>query len=276
MLVPVHIEMGDGRAVEFSVTAASGGSASFALGIRKSGSSLFSNIAAALATHNNFNVIDIPGTLFEHGYRYHDWNALDRIRSLIWPGNVYVGFRDPPTCLYDDAIFRDARKILLVRDPRDALVSEYFSNAFSHSLPSENAERSIIAEQRAIAQKTPIAEYVLDRARQFDTTFKGYIPLVHDPKLLVIRYEDVIFDKAKWIGIVANHFGWTVSAELAKGILSWADVRPASEDPRAFVRKVAPGDHKEKLSSDVITKLNAQLSPIWQDLGYYLSDEAGK
>lgn len=259
-----------GRTLTFEIDARPAERAWFALGVRKSGSSIFSSIVNALAIFNEVHAVDVPGAMFAHGIRYSEWNGEPRIADVVWRGNLYIGFRDPPTAFFHDPVFRDARKILLVRDPRDALVSEYYSNAFSHSLPAEQTGDTVLEVERQRALRSSVADYVLERVDQLNRTVAAYQHLLGDPNLLVLRYEDVIFDKARWMDQIVAHFGWRVTDEHACRILEWADVRPESEDANAFVRRVAPGDHLEKLSAEVIAGVNAKLSDVWSSLGYVL------
>jgi len=260
--------MGDGKSIGFDVSIESDRPACFALGVRKSGSSLFSNLVGALAEHNARNTVDIPGTMFEHGYRYRDWNKTPVIEDLVWRGNIYIGFRDAPTALYRDPVFQKAKKLLLVRDPRDALVSEYFSNAYSHSLPKDEAENSVIAKERAAALQSDLSDYIMSRVKALDATVHSYSALLKSPTLKVMRYEDVIFEKADWLRDIAAHFDMDAPETLINDILGWADIRPDAEDKTAFVRRVAPGDHKDKLTPDTIRAVEEKLSKVWRDLGY--------
>lgn len=266
-LVPIAMSIGE-RALTFDVSIKRAEQAWFALGVRKSGSSIFSSIVSALAIFNRLHTVDIPGEMFKHAVRYVEWNNHPRIADLLWRGNVYIGFRDPPTAFYADPVFREGKKILMVRDPRDALVSEYFSNAYSHSLPTAADGTTVLERERQRALQSSLEAYVLERVDQLDRTVAGYKHLVGDPNLLVLRYEEVIFDKAAWIAKIVEHFGWKTSEQLVTNILGWADVRPSAEDPKAFVRRVAPGDHLEKLSPDAIAQVNAKLSDVWSGLGY--------
>lgn len=266
-LVPLTVRLND-RTLTFQVDVRKAERAWFALGIRKSGSSIFSSIVNALALFNRVHTVDIPGEMFQHGFRYIDWNGYDRLPDLVWRGNVYIGFRDPPTILYGDPVFQQARKIFLVRDPRDALVSEYYSNAFSHSLPKSGSGTSVIKRERERARLTEIGDYALERVDHLNRTISGYRGLLDDPSVLVLKYEDVVFKKADWIARIASHYGWKVSDQLIDNILSWADVRPDTEDPNAFVRHVAPGDHLQKLSPAMIAQINGRLSSVWDSLGY--------
>jgi hypothetical protein len=268
-LVPIAMQFGE-RTLTFDVSGQRAERAWFALGVRKSGSSIFSSMVNALAMFNELHTVDIPGVMFKQAVRYIEWNNHPRIADLLWRGNVYIGFRDPPTAFYSDPVFREAKKILVVRDPRDALVSEYFSNAFSHSVPTAGDGNSVLEQERRRALQSSVEAYVLERVDQLNRTVAGYKHLVGDPNLLVLRYEEVIFDKAAWIWEIVRHFKWKANEQLVNNILGWADVRPNAEDPKAFVRRVAPGDHLDKLSPAAIAQVNAKLSDVWPSLGYGL------
>ena len=268
MLAPLAFAI-DGRVLRFEVDARRAERAWVALGVRKSGSSVFSSMVAALATANGINTLDVPGRMFDAGVRYLEWNSHARIADLLWRGNAYIGFRDAPTALYDDEVFQEAAKVLLVRDPRDALVSEYFSNAYSHSLPAEPTGTTVVEQERGRALASDLDAYVLDRADHLDRTVAGYRHLIGDPNLLILRYEDVIFDKVEWIARIAAHFGWHADEAFVSAVLDWADVRPEAENPHAFIRRVTPGDHA-RLSPETIGALNGRLSDVWREFGYAL------
>lgn len=240
----------------------------FALSIRKSGSSVFSNIVAAISEASARTVVDLPGKAFQHNIAHRFWNDREALSRMIWPGNVYIGFRDAPTALFGDSVFRQAAKILLVRDPRDVLVSEYFSNAYSHSLPSKEPSSSIIAKERKTAQTLDLESYVMGRVDALNNTISSYRPLIQSKNLTIIRYEDVIFDKASWMRQIAECFDLELSEQLITDIIKWADIRPDTENPSEFIRRVTPGDYLEKLARETIDTLDDRLDPIWWEVGY--------
>jgi hypothetical protein len=266
--VSVTLPMADGNTLAFDVRQKPDLPILFALGVRKSGSSLMNLMLLDLAEANGWPVVLLPDKAFAAGYRYPDWNGNPELFRILRRGNLYAGFRDAPSGLFGRPAFKDAKKILLVRDPRDALVSEYFSSAFSHRLPDERAEGSLIARRREEALAQDVESYVLAQAKQLNRTIDAYRPLIDDPNLRLFRYEDVIFDKPRWIADIAAHFGWEAPADVTAKILAERDIVPAAETPTAFIRKVVPGDHKEKLSAAGLNRLEAILSPTWRRLGY--------
>jgi hypothetical protein len=240
----------------------------FVFGIRKSGSSIMNSMLAVVARFNGLNFVDVAGRLFQEGVDVERWRGDPAIASLLRGGNVYGGFRNAPSLLLDAPELLHGRSILLVRDPRDALVSEYFSNAFSHSVPATGEARAEMLAQRARAQSSDVAAYALRAANSFRVALRQYLPFLALPGLRLYRYEQAILDKRAFLHDVCEHFGWRLSEPQMRGILRWADVIPAEENPHAFVRKVTPGDHREKLPPAVIAELDAFFREEMRALGY--------
>lgn len=231
----------------------------FLFGIRKSGSSMLNDVAEALGEANRYYFVDVAGKLFNSGVPVSRWQADRTISEIIRPGNLYGGFRNFPMGLVDAPYFAPARKLLLVRDPRDALVSEYFSTAYSHSVPSTGEARENMLAERRRALQTGLSEYVLSRVHSFRQTLGEYREFLDD-QWLVVKYEDIIFDKDRLIDGICGQFGWRVEDYSRNIIKSWADVRPVTERPTEFVRRVTPGDHLDKLRPGVIEELNEVLA----------------
>jgi hypothetical protein len=266
------ILLSNGRTISFEITREPGRGAFFILGVRKSGSSVLNAMCTALSRFNNYNYVDVAGIMFNNNLTVASWVNDPVINELLAEGNVYGGFRVMPFAFSKSPIFRNAKKVLLTRDPRDALVSEYFSNAYSHVIPAASGERAEVSRQmtelRQKALQTNIEDSVLSMAPNLNRTILGYSSVYKDAATLVLKYENVILDKRRLIGSICTHFGWNATEQLTTNILGWADVVPAKEDQMAFVRKVVPGDHKEKLSKKTISRLNRILKPAMELLGY--------
>ena len=99
-------------------------------------------------------------------------------------------------------------------------------------------------------------------------TMLEYAPIMELADTAVLKYEDYILDKRALIGAITCAFGWTINEAQTSQILSWADVRPERENPTAFVRRVTPGDHREKLKPQTIAKLDKTLRPAMELFGY--------
>lgn len=266
------ITMPSGERLVFGVADGATAPPLFCLGVRKSGSTMLFKLIAFLARRNGMNVVDIPGTMFRAGYTVRDWRDLD-LTSLIRPGNIYTGFRAFPTKLAATDAFRSSRKLFLYRDPRDALVSQFFSDAYSHGLPSTNTETGAAGAQaflrkREAARELGLERFVEQMAGPMARTLQAYAPLLSDPLCLSLRYEDVILRKRELIEKILAHFGWSCTDADRDSILSQLDVVPKVEVERSFVRRVVPGDHREKLSAEAIARLDSVLAPVLSRFGY--------
>lgn len=240
----------------------------FVLGVRKSGSSILNSMVHALADMNGRNFIDVAGKLFDAGVPVGEWQTDKALADILAPGNVYGGFRNAPRGFFGSPLFESGFKILLVRDPRDALVSEYFSNAYSHSLPQEGELRDGMLALRQSALQSSIEDYVAQMARSLKRVLREYMRVAKDPSCRLYRYEEVIFDKGALLEDVCRHFGWSISEAQKAAILGWADVRPSEERPTEFVRRVTPGDHRGKLSPSMIAKLDDMFAVEMKHFGY--------
>jgi hypothetical protein len=268
----VTVVLESGQQVPFQVDKDLGGPAYFVLGIRKCGSSLFNKLAKDLASMNNRRYVNVAGRYFTKNIAPKDWIKDPANCDILYGGNVYGGFRLMPAAFASASLYREGKKLLMVRDPRDAIVSEYFSNAYSHSIPQRTQEAAPITEllekRRREALDTSIDEYVVERGRSLLSAYLGYVNQLDSASMRVVKYEDYIFKKPDLIRLIASDFDMHVDDAQIATIMAWADIRPEKETPTAFVRRVTPGDHREKLRPETIAKLNTIMKPAMDAFGY--------
>lgn len=271
-MTPITLRLAMGRELTFEINEAGAGPAYFALGIRKSGTTLLNRVCRILAQLNGFTVLDVGEQLFFANVSASHWQDDPALGELLHPGNVYGGFRDAPRAFQGSRIFRTGLKVIIVRDPRDALVSEFFSSAYSHPIPEESGATGDVAHMlvalRQQAIGTGIDAFVLERASSIVRTIMEYGAVMQMPNTLVLRYEDVALDKRQLINAITKHFGWVAPETAVQEIISTVDIRPATEDPHSFIRQVTPGDHRRKLARTTIVRLNQLLWPAMNLLGY--------
>jgi Sulfotransferase domain len=271
-MAEIEIRLAIGRHSRFEIDIGLDGPAFFVLSARKCGSTLINNIAEALAKANRLRYVAVADQFFAENVRVTDYRRDPALLDLLRPGNVYGGFRDMPLAFLESELFLTSPKLLFVRDPRDALVSEFFSLAYSHPIPPPSAEGDDVTQlmqgQRAATLLAGIDASVIERGRMLAGTMLQYAPIVGLPSTVVLKYEDYIFRKGDLISLIARWFGWYVDDQLTRLILEWADVRPQREDPAAFIRRVTPGDHREKLRPATINTINATLRPAMELFGY--------
>lgn len=191
--------------------------------------------------------------------------------AFVPHGYVYGGFRAIPPRISIPHWAR-GNSVLLVRDPRDILVSLYFSEAFSHAVPPAGADRRAVRKfhaRRSRARSMPIDAYVLQRAIPVARHFTRLINMCEGVgDITIYRYEDVIFEKQSWVRDMTGRLGMPIAPEQIATIAERVDVRPKGEDPGKHVRKVLPGDHREKLRNATIGELDQVLGNILMRYGY--------
>jgi len=232
---------------------------------------MLNEIVAGLARANNRHFIDLGTALFEASVPEDEYRHDPGLASAIRPGNAYGGFRLMPSVLTWNDLFVTGPKVLMVRDPRDMLVSRYFSDGWSHRMPQVDDPDGLTGQmerQRAQAREGTIDDFVLRRAGYVADALMGYLPLLSSSTTVVLTYEDYVFDKRALIARVADHYDWVAPPATIDHILSRVDVFPETAEPGAHIRQVHPGDHRSQLRADTVQRLNEVLAEVMAPYGY--------
>lgn len=235
----------------------------------KSGSVLLDNIMRALCEMSGLTHVSIMDQMFKIGLPA---DMVPQAASDIFApkGYCYGGFRAFPR--FDIPILKQSRSILLVRDPRDMLVSHYYSVRDSHVLPSNELKSAKIdmQSQREFARSVVIDKYVRSYpAKHFSRVLEDYRTLLisrHDVK--IYRYEDVIYNKTAWIADMVKYFGWEIPMSKSEEIGKMHDHIPSEEKSNQHIRQVHPGNYREKLKPETISWLNEYFEDDLRAFGY--------
>lgn len=235
-----------------------------AFSVAKAGSTLLFEMLRALSQTVGSAYFEPEAALFAAGR-----DPLDRPVEVGFEypatGYCFGGYRQFPA--HAIPLLEHAPTVLLVRDPRDLIVSLYFSLVGSHVLPADDAEgRNAMREVRAWASKLTLSEFLWSGILQYTRMFEGYVANRFHGRanVKVYRYEDVIYRKAEFLRDVADWFGWRPSPEAVASIAHHADIRPATEQGGAHVRQIHPGNYKAHM-----TPLEAR--QVANDLREYMS-----
>lgn len=183
-------------------------------------------------------------------------------------GYAYLGFRAflgfEPT--FD---FATVKKLLLVRDPRDMLVSLYFSIKYSHSIPKSQGSASRgLQSQREYAAEVDIDEFVIERAPYYRGLFAQFRSKLPETLLKTYRYEDVIFDKPRWLADMVEFLELPLEADQVSAIAARHDILPDQEKPSDHIRQVTPGNYRKHLTEQTIAQLGDMLGKTLDANGY--------
>lgn len=246
--------------------------ACFAFSIHKGGSTLMYNMIRDVCAEANIPAISFPDLFFQEGIFDHEWCNDRQLLEYVVPGRIYYGFRYLPEVLRDPAVqVRRRKSVLLVRDPRDALVSQYYSFGRpdkSHHPPDRNLEQwqSMIK----LGEQSNIDDYVLTSAHLLRDRLIVYKDHLLSDNLLLRRYEQIYYDKQRFVRDIFGHFQLAVDETIFSRVATRHDIRPTEENPANHIRQGTPGDHRRKLRPETIAKLNDQFRDVCQWYGYDL------
>jgi hypothetical protein len=232
----------------------------------KAGSTMLTGILKALSAAAGVTFVTIPGELFHRGI---DLRAVDLEVDYGDKGYCFAGYRFFPESPMP--LIASAPTVLLVRDPRDAVVSLYYSARDSHVVPdAEGAVRERLLARRENARRTPIDQWAIENHGAVVEAMTGFVAQGFHvrPNVAIYRYEDIIFEKRAWIDDMLAWYGWEVPDAVVAEVVRTFDVIPRKADPGKHIRQVHPGNHRAELKPATVERLNAGFEHLLRIFGY--------
>lgn len=203
--------------------------------------------------------------IVKRGQRFKDFQAWRTSHVIVLNVNADVETMK--------AVPTSARAFHLVRDPRDALVSEYFSRKFSHGVHNQWH-----VELRRFLHDHSLEEgliYLMDQHIYF-MQMEGWV-LHGKPHILDVKYEDLLEDEIGGFARILNHLGVGVSDRLLGRIVRKCSFESLSggrkrgaEDKTKHFRKGVAGDWKNHMPPDgrVYKMFVERFGDLMKRLGY--------
>lgn len=258
----VELVSKQGKSYQVEVPPASTGlSDCYFFSYHKSGSTLMDNMISEYCSALKAPCFSLFDAAFNKGIPT-DEVCADAQVCFVEKSRVYQGFRHYPSF---DLSLSEAQIFLLVRDPRDMLVSMYYSVLKSHVIPAENKN---FLKNRQFAQQLSIDQFVIQKHEIYLQNFEKYqVKLPHD-HLVTYCYEDVIYEKEAWLTDMIRTAGLKLHLPLVRKVATRFDVIPKQEDQSQHIRQVHPGNHRKKLKPATIRLLNEKLAGFLACYGY--------
>lgn len=150
-----------------------------------------------------------------------DTQIVEKIVQAIRPqGYVYAPLRFPNLIPY----IREIKKykiILMIRDPREIIVSAYYSFGFTHALPVVPAKREkYLREKKQISSMT-LDEYVYKNTEYWKRTLLSYYETIlkNSEQNLLLKYETLNDDFFAWLQNLVDFLGVEPSSSAMKHII---------------------------------------------------------
>lgn len=160
--------------------------------------------------------------------------------------------------------------VLMLRDPRDVLVSSYYSKAYSHGLPIDKKRKKTFVEIRNQTKQQTIDEYTIANADYLYQRYSDYCNyLIKEQNIKYLRYEDFIQNYDLWINQLEEILNIEITKKDKNALfeLKGGDA-PTVENKLKHIRKATPGDYKEKLTEKTQELLNSKFKDILLTLNY--------
>ncbi len=237
--------------------------------VHKSASAYISDILPKLAQELGRIYIDYEGDYWLRGESFKDTLINHKNPSQFFNpvGCIYGPFKQ----FYQEIPnLENYKVVLMLRDPRDALTSLYFSWAYSHYIPDQH--KVAMENVRKLALESTIDHYVLQNSYGFYDIYKKYCEeCLGKQNVLFLKYEDMVNDLKIWLNTLINFMQVEVNQNFLNNLIKEANFE-VKEDIYAHKRQVKPGDHRRKLKVKTIRLLNEKFNQILQKLAYVSGD----
>lgn len=164
--------------------------------------------------------------------------------------------------------------ILQIRDPRDILVSQYFSFGWIHT--DKDWDDAKKAERERI-RNMEIDDYVLldekdTRPYLLSTHLNKLLSQLENKqqdKIILVKYEEMVTDLKQWLSKVIKPFGFENESQVINQTYDkYIHQFQVTEETMTHRRKITPGDHLEKLKPETIEKLNSKYREVLNRFNY--------
>lgn len=168
--------------------------------------------------------------------------------------------------LSDPDFMNDKVAIFLIRDPRDILVSSYYSFRYAHSFSADKAIRKEQEEHRKKLATQTIDQYVLESVPIIKNQFEKLMKLENAcDQHVIVRYEDMINN---WDYFIS---GITKYINIKQSVIDhvYEESRPLEfENNSSHRRSGKPAGFIDKLKVETVSSLDLSLKEILERFHY--------
>lgn len=189
-------------------------------------------------------------------------NKGKHIRTI--PDHLKKGFT-PAGCVYGPyrrlvAIpnIKNYKQLLVLRDPRDVLVSLYFAQVYSHGPPPDKVLRQEYLRRTRKAKEQGIDKYVLAGTDNILGIYRVYRKAHKENEMLLLTYEEMVTNFRTFLRKFLDH----CELDCYKQMLKFDRFKPPKENVYEHKRQVTPGDHVRKLAKPTTEKLSIKFKEI--------------
>lgn len=215
-----------------------------------------------------------PGTGATNGYAFYDPKTNKYKKGCACPIGILPMSNESPRQGYwvEDEIRDDVFHVIQLRDPRDILVSQYYSHGWTHGYEPGHTE---FLKRRKIIQSKTIDEYVKIPEYGADHLYDKYEPIFKTfnyDNIKHVKYNQMVLDFPSWVKQVVYPFDLTkdetqkVINTFKNEFINVKETKPetifSGKARSNHKRKMYPGDFKNKFKPETIKYLNDKFTKI--------------
>jgi hypothetical protein len=214
---------------------------------------------------------DIVGRLYATGYLLNECPV--ELQTFEPTDYIYGPFRDNPSWIENAISESQPHLIVILRDPRDCLVSHYHITRKTHSLFTPAIKSRPAHEFQRATHYADINVHVLVWARYYRMVLQNMRRLVERfPRSIVYRYEDIRKCYPAWVDDVISVLGLpsndAVQAERGKLASTVVLEKPFISNADAHHRSGASNTYADELCGEVVDELNFLFDEPLSFFGY--------
>jgi len=191
-------------------------------------------------------------------------------------GRLYPGHLKPLQDFLENPLPCEANKLVVMRrDPRDALVSLYYSMSFSHSAEDVEGDNSGFLANRQFLRSQDVRDglkTVLTK-RGLDSTMPEFLRctdlILSNNNICDLSYELLVTDPHLWLIKFIDFTGLTECVDEG-----WMDEMashlkpPNEEDPHSHKRRIKPGNWMDVFDDELERIVKDKLGNRLEQFGY--------
>lgn len=238
----------------------------------RSGSTFLGGLMKKIAKEAGLTIVDLDSYFYQLG-KGKEW--VEKGRIMLNAACQSTGYFYGPLRSFNRGIpnIENYKILLVLRDPRDVIVSSYYS-LYSHVTPlleGKKALRTRMKRRKKESEQT-VDEFVINRLNKktrFLPEYKEYYKgLIGKPNVLFLKYEDMVENFDAWLDQLIEFLGMDISKEFIDQIKVEVDFNVSKEDIYKHKRQVTPGDYKRKLKPGTIDVLDSKTREVRKLFGY--------
>lgn len=161
------------------------------------------------------------------------------------------------------------KKIFFLRDPRDVLVSAYYSFGYSHPVPNSKSLKDSFNRNRALIQNQSLDEYVLNESKYWIKPIYmeyKFLKESSEKECMYIKYNQFVDDTESCIEEIFNFFDFQ-NKDIIKSLAEEASPVRETENKNLHKRSGKNNQWKTHLTEKTQEKLTKELNEVlkyWQ------------